>query len=129
MRHRIRVKCLNKYRPPSLNPVKSPAVYANSAFLPLTGRQMSSKVKSLAPQVGFEPTTLRLTAEWLVAASRGKQKACRFIMPVFAEIGGTQGDSPEIFHERPPTYFLPVSDLVATCGTHAHFPDRRISRA
>ena len=29
----------------------------------------------MAPQVGFEPTTLRLTAEWLIAASPCKHKA------------------------------------------------------
>src|ERR1039457_7206029 len=29
-------------------------------------------LKRLAPQVGLEPTTLRLTAEWLIVASRCK---------------------------------------------------------
>jgi hypothetical protein len=31
-----------------------------------TGKSLEEK--ELAPQVGLEPTTLRLTAEWLVAA-------------------------------------------------------------
>src|ERR1035437_9487251 len=35
---------------------------------------VENKGDSLAPQVGFEPTTLRLTAEWLIAASRCKHK-------------------------------------------------------
>ena len=48
-------------------------------------------MKNLAPQVGFEPTTLRLTAEWLVAAYRVKQKVYTFIMPIFEEIGETLG--------------------------------------
>src|ERR1700679_2763659 len=46
------------------------------------------------PQVGFEPTTLRLTAERPLVASRCKQKACTFEMPVFLEIGGTLGVLP-----------------------------------
>jgi len=51
---------------------------------------------NLAPQVGFEPTTLRLTAQPVVAASRCKHKTCRFIIPVWPETGGTLGvlDSP-----------------------------------
>jgi hypothetical protein len=49
----------------------------------------------LAPQVGFEPTTLRLTAERLVGTSRCKQKACTFNMAVLPEIGGTLGVPPE----------------------------------
>src|ERR1035437_4923601 len=42
------------------------------AVAPLTRRAESSLSDNLAPQVGFEPTTLRLTAEWLIGASRCK---------------------------------------------------------
>jgi hypothetical protein len=45
----------------------------------------------LAPQVGFEPTTLRLTAEQLIAASLCKQKSCRRKSVIFREFGGTLG--------------------------------------
>jgi hypothetical protein len=45
----------------------------------------------LAPQVGFEPTTLRLTAEQLVAASRCKHEAYTQKVPISREIGGTLG--------------------------------------
>ena len=54
----------------------------NSKFEPPTGRgaatgvfcreYIEKKGLNLAPQVGFEPTTLRLTAEQLIAASRCK---------------------------------------------------------
>jgi hypothetical protein len=44
----------------------------------------------LAPQVGLEPTTLRLTAEWLVAASQCKQKELGLQK---ADLAGNWGDS------------------------------------
>src|ERR1017187_3872461 len=47
--------------------------------------------KEVAPQVGLEPTTLRLTAERLVAASRCKHKTWTRQNLVFPEIGGTLG--------------------------------------
>src|ERR1035437_6356078 len=57
----------------------------NSQFEPPHGRGATTGVfrrgyvekegLNLAPQVGFEPTTLRLTAEWLIAASPCKHKA------------------------------------------------------
>src|ERR1035438_1793094 len=85
---------------------------------------VENKGVKLAPQVGFEPTTLRLTAEWLVAASRCNQKAYRFIMPVFAEIGGTLGDSPR--HPMNGAGRVFCGDrIVAACGAQWLFPDRR----
>ena len=45
----------------------------------------------LAPQVGLEPTTLRLTAECLKAASRCKHKTYTRENRVLAEFGGTLG--------------------------------------
>src|SRR6185312_14115156 len=48
-------------------------------------------MKSLAPQVGFEPTTLRLTAEPVPAASRYKQKTCTVRNIFWGGIGGTVG--------------------------------------
>ncbi len=45
-------------------------ISSGSAFAPVVGVEPIY----LAPQVGLEPTTLRLTAEWLVAASHCKQK-------------------------------------------------------
>src|ERR1019366_7473381 len=57
-------------------------------------RRAASSVNSLillAPQVGFEPTTLRLTAERLIAASRCKHKTSGRQNAIFAEIGGTLG--------------------------------------
>ena len=49
----------------------------------------SKSMKSLAPQVGFEPTTLRLTAERLLVASRCKHKHLQARKRVFA---GNWGD-------------------------------------
>jgi hypothetical protein len=79
-------------------------------FQPRLGRGATSGVLSkacienkgfiLAPQVGFEPTTLRLTAEQLVAASRCKQKACRSKEGIFGEIGGSLGGLPEPSHGK-----------------------------
>ena len=43
----------------------------------------------LAPRVGFEPTTLRLTAEQLVAASHCKQGTYSRDQHIYVEIGGT----------------------------------------
>src|SRR5260370_14984499 len=40
----------------------------------LSSLYVEKKGVSLAPQVGFEPTTLRLTAEWLIGTSRGKHE-------------------------------------------------------
>ena len=47
-------------------------------------------IENLAPQVGLEPTTLRLTAEWLVAASHCKQKELGMQK---ADLAGNWGDS------------------------------------
>ena len=47
-------------------------------------------LKRLAPQVGLEPTTLRLTAEWLVAASHCKHNCLCARKPDF---GGNWGNS------------------------------------
>ncbi len=52
---------------------------------------MEPKDLELAPQVGLEPTTLRLTAEPVVAASRCKHETCTHKMPIIALIGGTLG--------------------------------------
>jgi hypothetical protein len=48
-------------------------------------------LKQLAPQVGLEPTTLRLTADPLVAASRCKHNTYARERQVFPEFGGTLG--------------------------------------
>ena len=45
----------------------------------------------LAPQVGLEPTTLRLTAEWLVVALHCKQKTYTRDHELIREFGGTLG--------------------------------------
>jgi hypothetical protein len=45
----------------------------------------------LAPQVGLEPTTLRLTAEWLVAASRRNRKTYTRQILIVWEIGDALG--------------------------------------
>ena len=50
-----------------------------------------SEGQNLAPQVGLEPTTLRLTAERLVAASRCKHKTWTRQNLIFPEIGGDSG--------------------------------------
>jgi hypothetical protein len=51
-------------------PTKVPTLWlSNAAFRDFEARK---SLKKLAPQVGLEPTTLRLTAEHVVAASRGK---------------------------------------------------------
>ena len=44
----------------------------------------------MAPQVGFEPTTLRLTAERLIAASHCKH---RYLDVKGRDLGGNWGDS------------------------------------
>jgi hypothetical protein len=68
-----------------------------------TGRWRSER-DNLAPQVGLEPTTLRLTAEPVIAASRCKHKTYTGERPGFAEIRGTLGGraldvSPSIHRE------------------------------
>jgi hypothetical protein len=47
-------------------------------------------MKNLAPQVGFEPTTLRLTVDRLSAASRCKDK---YLQARKGDFGGNWGDS------------------------------------
>src|ERR1019366_207947 len=54
-------------------------------------RCVGNKGLRLAPQVGFEPTTLRLTAEWLIATSRCKHKTYTREKPISEEIGGILG--------------------------------------
>src|SRR6266853_6963552 len=65
----------------SVSPPKAPAMLSivkqHPHKTPHSGVAIRSSgecncLKSLAPRVGFEPTTLRLTAERLVAASRCK---------------------------------------------------------
>ena len=73
----------------------------NSQFQVRRARNAASNVFStacvetagvrLAPQVGLEPTTLRLTAEQLVAASRDKHATYECKNLVLSEIGGTLG--------------------------------------
>ena len=58
-------------------------------------RQVETKGVKLAPQVGFEPTTLRLTAERLIAASRCKHETYTREKGVLLEFGGTLGVSPQ----------------------------------
>jgi hypothetical protein len=59
----------------------------------LLGRESSEKM-GLAPQVGLEPTTLRLTAECLKAASRCKHKYLdgrkANIRGIWGDFGGTR---------------------------------------
>src|ERR1022692_3290888 len=65
------------------------------AVAPLTRRAESSLSDNLAPQVGFEPTTLRLTAEWLIGASRCKHNYLGArkgnIRGIWGDFGGTPG--------------------------------------
>src|ERR1019366_5072973 len=69
-------------------------------------RRAASSVNSLillAPQVGFEPTTLRLTAERLIAASRCKHKYLHAQKADYrVNWGGIWGDSspPRLQHLR-----------------------------
>src|ERR1017187_3968977 len=73
----------------------------NSQFQPARGHNaatgvfcrgyVDNKGDILAPQVGFEPTTLRLTAERLIAASRCKHKTQTRKNRIILEFGGTLG--------------------------------------
>src|ERR1039458_8505406 len=87
----------------------------NSQFQPARGHNaatgvfcrgyVDNKGDILAPQVGFEPTTLRLTAERLIAASRCKHKTYTHKKPIIALIGGTLGG----LSEMPPREVLTQS--------------------
>src|ERR1039457_3256326 len=56
-----------------------------------TAFSRSQAEHKLAPQVGLEPTTLRLRAERLIAGSRCKHKAYTREKRVLPEFGGTLG--------------------------------------
>ena len=56
----------------------------------LLGR-INSEENNLAPQVGLEPTTLRLTADWLLVASHWKHKSYARELPILPEIWGDSG--------------------------------------
>ena len=84
----------------------------NSQFEPPHGRgattgvfsreYVETKEVSVAPQVGFEPTTIRLTAEWPMAASRCKHQTYTREKRIFAEFWGTFG-GPDQFGNAAPT--------------------------
>ena|ERR1039458_1993066 len=59
---------------------------------------MKSLGCDMAPQVGLEPTTLRLTAEAVVAALRYRHKAYGHAMPIIVEF---RGDSRGTRHASP----------------------------
>lgn len=50
---------------------------------------VETKGDGLAPQVGFEPTALRLTADQVVAASHCKHEAYTCKKPIILEFWGT----------------------------------------
>ena len=70
---------------------------ANFASTPFGSSKGCVETKGLylAPQVGLEPTTLRLTAEPLVAASCCKYETYEYKKPIVALIGGTLGGQAE----------------------------------
>ena len=76
---------------------KQPSPGHNATNGVFTKGYVGNKGLNLAPQVGFEPTTLRLTAERLIAASHCKHKAYTRENPIIAEFGGTLG----VLHDAP----------------------------
>ena len=115
----------------------------NSQFEPQHGRgsatgvfckgYVETKGDVLAPQVGFEPTTLRLTAERLIAASRCKHKYLHARKVNSRENWGDSGGSlqglPSGIKQRdlPQDYFLRFRLAVGavTAGSLSQtFPER-----
>src|ERR1039458_5295569 len=83
----------------------------NSQFQPARGHNAATGVFSrgyvenkgdiLAPQVGFEPTTLRLTAERLMASSRCKHKTYTRNKRILSDFGGSLGVLPKTLPRWP----------------------------
>ena len=70
---------------------KQPRLGCDAATGVFCSRCVDNKGVRFAPQVGLDPTTLRLTAELVVAASRCKHKAYARKIRIIALIGGTLG--------------------------------------
>ena len=58
----------------------------------------------MAPQVGFEPTTIRVTAEPLAGASRCKHETYADKMLIIPLIGGDYGGTPTVARRRSRRY-------------------------
>ena len=83
---------------------------------------------SLLPfQLRLRPTSLRLTAEWLIAASRCKHKTYACKIRIIALIGGTLGDSRRFFSDQFPRCPSTVHNAVCVDGCWLKTPPLRFS--